>query len=292
MTKTIEIAGRRVGHGEPCYIVAEIGINHNGDLEIARRLIRAAAAAGCDAVKLQKRTPELCVPEEQQSIPRETPWGVLSYLEYRRRLELGRDEFRAVDVCCREHGIAWFASCWDEASVDFIEAFDPPCYKIASACLTDDDLLRRHRRTGRPLILSTGMSTLAEIDRAVEVLGRDDLVLLQCTSTYPARVEELNLRAMATLRERYGVPVGYSGHEVGLATTVAAATLGAAMIERHITLDRAMWGTDQAASIEPHGFARLVRDVRAVETAMGDGVKRVYESEIPVREKLRRVGGA
>ncbi|HEX9732492.1 MAG TPA: N-acetylneuraminate synthase family protein [Thermoanaerobaculia bacterium] len=291
MTTQIEIAGRRVGDGEPCYVVAEIGINHNGDLDLARRLVRAAAEAGCDAVKLQKRTPELCVPEAQKALPRETPWGVMSYLEYRRRLELGPDELRAVDACCREHAVAWFASCWDEESVDVIEAFDPPCYKIASASLTDDALLRRHRRTGRPLILSTGMSTLAEIDHAVEVLGRDDLLLLHCTSTYPARLEELNLRAMAALRERYGVPVGYSGHEVGLATTVAAAALGAAMIERHITLDRAMWGTDQAASIEPHGFARLVRDVRAVERAMGDGVKRVYESEIPVREKLRRVAG-
>ncbi len=288
MTDRLKIGDRRVGEGEPCYVIAEIGINHNGDLEIARRLIAAAAEAGCDAVKFQKRTPEACVPEDQREIQRETPWGLMTYMDYRYRVELGQGEYRAIDACCRDHGLDWLASCWDEGSVDFVEQFEPPCYKIASACLTDEALLRHHRRFGRPIILSTGMSTLDEIDRAVEVLGTEDLVLLHCNSTYPASLEELNLRAMETLRERYGVPVGYSGHEVGLATTVAAATLGAAVVERHITLDRAMWGSDQAASIEPHGFGRLVRDIRSIEKALGDGVKRVYETEIPVREKLRR----
>lgn len=288
MAKEVRIGDRWIGGGEPCYVIAEIGINHNGDLDTARRLIAAAAEAGCDAVKFQKRSPEDCVPEDQRDLLRETPWGFITYLEYRHRVELGLDDYRAIDVCCREHGIDWLASCWDEASVDFIEEFGPPCFKIASACLTDEGLLRHHRRLARPLILSTGMSTLAEIDHAVEILGSENLVLLHCTSTYPARLEELNLRAMESLRERYGVPVGYSGHEVGLAPTVAAATLGAAVIERHITLDRAMWGSDQAASIEPHGFRRLVRDIRGVEKALGDGVKRVYDSEVPVREKLRR----
>ncbi len=288
MSNLVKIGDRRVGEGEPCYVIAEIGINHNGDLENARRLIAAAAEAGCDAVKFQKRTPEACVPLDQRDLKRDTPWGLITYMDYRYRVELGLAEYRAIDAWCRDHGLDWFASCWDEASVDFIEQFEPPCYKIASASLTDEALLRHHRRLGRPLILSTGMSTLDEIDRAVEILGTDGLVLLHCNSTYPARVEELNLRAMATLRERYGVPVGYSGHEVGLAPTIAAATLGAAVVERHVTLDRAMWGSDQAASVEPPGFKRLVRDIRVVEEALGDGVKQVYDSELPVREKLRR----
>ncbi len=292
MADRIRIGDRPVGAGHPCYVIAEIGLNHNGDLELARGLIQAAVEAGCDAVKFQKRSPEICVPQAQQGVLRQTPWGLITYLEYRRHVELGLDDYRAIDACCKEHHLEWFASCWDEASVDFIAQFDPPCFKIASACLTDDALLRHHRSFGRPLILSTGMSTLEEIDHAVEVLGTEDLALLHCTSTYPAQIEELNLRMIQTLRERYGVPVGYSGHEVGLATTVAAAAMGAVAVERHITLDRAMWGSDQAASVEPHGFSRLVRDLRAIEKASGDGVKRVYESEIPVRAKLRRVGGS
>lgn len=289
MSDTVDIAGRRVGPGEPAYFVAEIGINHNGDLGLARALIAAAAASGCDAVKFQKRTVDVVYSAEELARPRESPFGDTNgALKY--GLEFGADEFRAIDDHCRTLGVVWFASCWDEASVDFIEQFDPPCYKIASASLTDDALLRHHRATGRPLILSTGMSDLAEIDHAVEVLGTDDLIVLHATSTYPSQPEELNLQVIGALRERYGVPVGYSGHEVGLATTLAARVLGACMIERHITLDRAMWGSDQAASVEPLGIQRMVRDVRVVESALGDGEKVVYESEIPIREKLRRVG--
>ena len=286
----IDIGGRLVGKGYPVYIVAEIGINHNGDLATAKRLIDAAVLSGCDAVKFQKRTPEACVPAEQRGLLRETPWGVMTYLEYRHRLEFGADEYAEIDRYCRERGITWFASCWDEASVDFIEQFNPPCYKIASASLTDDNLLRHHRRYGRPIILSTGMSTLEQIDHAVEVLGTKDLIILHCTSTYPSQPEELNLRVIPMLKERYGVPIGYSGHEVGLQTTYAAVVLGACFVERHITLDRAMWGSDQAASVEPQGFMRLVRDIRVIERALGDGVKRVYDSEVPVMNKLRRVG--
>jgi N-acetylneuraminate synthase len=290
MTAKVRIGDRWVGDGEPCYVVAEIGINHNGDTDIARQLIAMAQRYGCDAVKFQKRTPEACVPVEQRDLMRETPWGMMTYMDYRYRLEFGENEYREIAAYCAKQGIAWFASCWDEESVDFIERFSPPCYKIASACLTDDALLRHHRQYGRPIILSTGMSTVEEIDHAVEVLGTDDLVLMHSTSSYPAKFEELNLRCIANMRERYGVPVGYSGHEVGLVPTIAAATLGASMVERHITLDRAMWGSDQAASVEPPGLQRLVRDIRAVEMALGDGMKRVYESELPVRKKLRRVG--
>jgi N-acetylneuraminate synthase len=210
-------------------------------------------------------------------------------MEYRRRVEFGAEEYREIDRYARDHRMPWFASCWDVPSVDFMAAFDPPCFKIASAVLTDDALLRRHRAAGKPLVVSTGMSTIEQIDHAVEVLGKEDLILLHCTSTYPAKIEELNLLAIPALRKRYGVPVGYSGHEVGLAPSLAAAVLGACFVERHITLDRAMWGSDQAASVEPHGFARLVRDIHGTRTAMGDGVKRVYESEKPLIKRLRRI---
>jgi N-acetylneuraminate synthase len=221
---------------------------------------------------------------------RETPWGLMTYMEYRERVEFGLEEYREIDQYCKAKDIVWFASCWDEASVDLIEQFKPPCYKIASASLTDDNLLRHHRKTKRPLIVSTGMSTLEQIDHSVEVLGKRDLVLLHTTSTYPSGLTELNLRVIPRMIERYGIPVGYSGHEVGLYTTLAAMALGACVLERHITLDRAMWGSDQAASVEPQGFARLIRDVRAVEASLGDGVKKVYASEIPIMQKLRRVG--
>jgi len=286
--KTVDIGGRAIGPGQPVFIIAELGINHNGDIELARKLVDAAATAGCDAVKFQKRTVEVVYTPEELARARVSPFGATNG-DLKRGLEFGHDAYAEIDSHCRRRGIAWFASCWDEGAVDFIEAFQPPCYKIASASLTDDDLLRHHRKTGRPLLLSTGMSSLGEIDRAVEVLGLNDLVLLQCTSTYPSKVSELNLQVIPRLAERYDVPVGYSGHEVGLATTVAAVALGACVIERHLTLDRAMWGSDHAASVEPSGMARLVKDVRAVEAALGDGNKGVYASELPSREKLRRV---
>jgi N-acetylneuraminate synthase len=286
--RTVTIGRRRVGVGEPVFVVAEIGINHNGSLDLARRLIAAAAAAGCDAVKFQKRTVDLVYSSAELAQPRESPFGQTN-ADLKHGLEFGRDEYAAIDRACRQAGLMWFASCWDEASVDFIEAFAPPCYKIASPCLTDHALLRRHRATGKPVLLSTGMSTLDEIDAAVTVLGRDALILMHCTSTYPSPAEELNLRAIPSLMERYDVPVGYSGHEVGLSTTVAAVALGAVAVERHLTMDRSMWGSDQAASVEPEGFARLVKYVRAVERALGDGHKRVYESEMPALRKLRRV---
>lgn len=289
MERKVRIGETRVGDGEPCFVVAEIGINHNGSLDSARKLIAAAALAGCQAVKFQKRTVEVVYSREELARPRESPFGNTNR-DLKLGLELGYDAYRAIDEYCKTHQILWFASCWDEASVDFIEQFDPPCYKIASASLTDDNLLRHHRQYGRPMILSTGMSSLAQIDHAVEVLGTDDLILMHCTSTYPSKLEELNLRGIPALKERYGVPVGYSGHEIGLATSLAAAVLGACMLERHITLDRALWGSDQAASVEPQGFVRLVRDIHAVECALGDGVKRIYDSEIPIMDKLRRVG--
>lgn len=288
MAKAVKIGNSLVGPGQPCFVVAEIGINHNGNLDTTRKLISAALLAGCDAVKFQKRTVEVVYTKAELERSRESIFGTTNGdLKY--GLEFGVSQYRAIDEYCRLHGIGWYASCWDEASVDFIDSFNPPCYKIASASLTDDSLLRHHRRTGRPIVLSTGMSTLEQIDHAVDVLGKEDLILLHSNSTYPSKPEELNLKAIQVLAKRYDVPVGYSGHEVGLGTSVAAAVMGACMIERHITLDRAMWGSDQAASVEPQGFSRLVRDIRTIESAMGDGVKKIYDSEKPILEKLRRV---
>lgn len=289
MTRTIRIGTRDVGDGQPVYVVAEIGINHNGSVDIAKRLIDAAKHAGCDAVKFQKRTPEICVPADQRDMMRTTPWGYVSYLDYRHRIELGLDEFREIDAHCRAAGITWFVSCWDEPSVAFMDQFDTPCHKIPSACLTDAALLRCHRATGRPLVLSTGMSSMSQIRAAVGLLGTANLLLTHCTSTYPCHPSELNLKMLQVLRTAFPCPVGYSGHEVGLAPTVAAAALGACFIERHITLDRAMWGSDHAASVEPGGFERLVRYIRLVEESMGTGEKEVYQSEVPILRRLRRV---
>jgi len=279
-----------IGDGERVFVVAEIGINHNGSLETAKQLIDGAVWAGCDAVKFQKRTPEICVPKDQWSVERETPWGVLSYLEYRHRMEFGHDQYAEIDRYCRDKGILWLASCWDEPSVDFMEAFDPPFYKAASASLTDLPLLRAMKATQRPLVISTGMSTLDEIDTAVKALGRDNLCIAHATSTYPCPVEQLNLRMLQTLKQRFPeCPIGYSGHETGLSTTWAAVALGATFVERHITLDRAMWCSDQAASVEVDGLRRLVRNIRDVERSLGDGIKRVYEEELKAAAKLRRV---
>lgn len=285
----VNIGGKLVGPGQPCYVTAEIGINHNGDLNLARRLISASVLAGCDAVKFQKRTIDVVYTAEELSRPRENPFGETNG-DLKHGLEFDQSAYEEISEYCKTHEIDWFASCWDEASVDFIEAFDPPCYKIASASLTDDNLLRHHRQTGKPIVLSTGMSTLEQIDHAVEVLGTNDLVVLHATSTYPSKPEELNLHCIQTFMDRYQVPIGYSGHEVGLPTTSAARALGACFIERHISLDRSMWGSDQAASVEPIGFTRLVAQIRAIEAALGDGKKVVYDSEQPIIEKLRRVG--
>lgn len=289
MPRTIDLGSCLVGDGQPTYIVAEIGINHNGDLENVKRLIDAAKASGCDAVKFQKRTPERCVPPDMRDQMRETPWGYITYLDYRYKIELGFEEYQEIDRYCHEHGITWFSSCWDEESVEFIEQFNPPCYKVASAMLTNRELLESMRATGRPVILSTGMSSPEQIRAAVTVLGDDNLLIAHCTSTYPCPKGELNLRAITRLREEYECPIGYSGHEVGLATTITAVVLGACFVERHITLSRATWGSDQAASVEPQGFARLVRDIRGIEVSLGDGIKRVYESEVAVMRRLRNV---
>jgi N-acetylneuraminate synthase len=285
----VKIAEQLIGGGNPCYVVAEIGINHNGDLKLARRLIDVAVASGCSAVKFQKRTVDVVYTPAELARVRESPFGNTNG-DLKRALEFNREQYQEIDSHCKNAGIEWFASPWDEGSVDFLEQFDVPCHKIASASLTDDNLLRHIRATKKPIILSTGMSTMAQIDHAISVLGREQLIVLHATSTYPATYEELNLKVIPVLAQRFNVPVGYSGHETGIASSVAAVVLGASMVERHLTLDRAMWGSDQAASLEPNGMQRLVRDIRLVETSLGDGKKRLFEREVPIMEKLRRVG--
>jgi N-acetylneuraminate synthase len=287
MTKPIQIAGKLIGEGQPKYFIAEIGINHNGSLDQAKQLIDVAVEGGCDAVKFQKRTVDVVYTAEELARPRENPFGDTNG-DLKRGLEFGEEEYSEINRYCKEKNIHWIVSCWDEASVDFIAKFDPPCFKLASASLTDDALLRHHRKYGKPIIISTGMSEMEQIEHAVEVLGTENLVILHSTSTYPSQPEELNLNMIKTLQEKFPVPVGYSGHEVGLASTFAASILGAQVLERHITLDRAMWGSDQAASIEPQGLKRLLRDIRELDVTLGDGVKKVYDSERPIIEKLRR----
>ena len=286
--RRIRIGSREVGEGLPVYVIAEIGINHNGELDNALALIDHAVEAGCDAVKFQKRDPEHCVPLDQRDIMRDTPWGRMSYFDYRYRVEFDVDGYDEIAAHCKDRGIDWFASPWDVPSVDFLDRYEPVCFKVASACLTDSDLLDRLNRGPTPVILSTGMSTMDEIREAIGRLDDVPLLLTHATSTYPCPPHELNLRMINTLQDEFDLPVGYSGHEVGLQTTLAAVTLGACVVERHITLDRAMWGSDQAASVEPPGLSRLVRDIRTIETALGDGQKVVYESELPIRAKLRR----
>ncbi len=278
---TVHIGTSVLGADAPVYVIAEIGLNHNGSVDTAIQLIDVAADAGAQAVKFQKRTPEISTPEHMKNIPRDTPWGTMTYLEYRYRVEFSREQYVEIGD---------YASPWDEPSVAFLEDLNVVAHKVASASVTDMGMLQGLAATGKPIILSTGMSTLDQIDRAVDVLGTDHLVILHATSTYPLPAQEANLRTITTLQQRYaGVPIGYSGHERGLQISIAAVALGAVAVERHITLDRTMWGSDHAASLEPQGFEHLVRDIRVIGEAMGDGVKRVFPGELTPLAKLRRV---
>ena len=288
MNTNLTVGSTEIGKNRPVYIIAEIGINHNGDIAIAKQLMDVAAQSGCNAVKFQKRTPAICVPEDQKSQMRETPWGTMTYLEYKERTEFGQSEYEQIDAYAKKLNIHWFASPWDLPSVDFLLGFNPVCIKVASASLTDTALLSKIAATRVPLILSTGMSTMDEIESAVALISNTQFGLAHATSTYPCQPTELNLRMIQTLDSKFKVPVGYSGHETGLATTVAAVAMGATFIERHITLDRSMWGTDHSASVEPTGLDRLVRDIRNTEAALGNGVKCVFDSELPVKARLRR----
>ena len=287
---TVTIGSHEIGEGLPAYVIGEIGLNHNGSVELAKKLIDVAADAGAQAVKFQKRTPDISTPEHMKNVLRETPWGEMTYLEYRYRVEFDREQYIEIGDHATLRGLDWFASPWDVPAVEFLEDLNVVAHKVASASVTDLDLLAALAATGKPVILSTGMSTMQQIDAAVEVLGTDNLVILHATSTYPLPPEEANIRMIPTLREAYpGIPIGYSGHERGLQISLAAIALGATAVERHITLDRAMWGSDHAASLEPTGFEHLVRDIRVIEQAMGDGVKQVFPGELAPMAKLRRV---
>ena len=288
MRKEVKIKDKIIGDNHPCFVIAEIGINHNGSVELAKKLIDVAVQTGCDAVKFQKRTIEAVYTQEELAMPRQSVFGNTNG-DLKRGLELSFNDYKEIDNYCTEKGIMWFASCWDKVSVDFIEQFNPPCYKISSASLTDDDLISYTKSKGKPILLSTGMSTIDEIKHAVSVLGEDNLILYHCTSTYPSEISELNLKVIETFKNLFSCPIGFSGHEKGIMPSTLAVALGAVSVERHITTDRTLWGSDQAASLEPEGLRRLVRDIRNVHSAMGDGNKVVYESEKPVIKKLRKV---
>jgi len=289
MNNFVKVGDKIIGRDYPVYIIAEIGINHNGSLDIAKKMIDGAVFAGCDAVKFQKRTPELCTPRDQWEIERDTPWGRMTYIEYRHKIEFGEKEYAEIDKYCKEKKIQWFASAWDEEALNFLMKFDPIMFKFASASLTDIELLKVAKKTNIPIMISTGMSTNEQIDFAINVLGYDNLLIAQSTSTYPCKIDELNLRVINTFLNKYpGIPIGYSGHETGLAPTLAAVAIGASFIERHITIDRAMWGSDQAASVEIGGMFRMVKDIRDIEKALGNGIKTVYESEMSSIKKLRK----
>ena len=290
MSKTITIGNYKIGDEQPCFIIAEIGINHNGSVELAKKMIDIAVTTGCDAVKFQKRTVDIVYTKEELASERKSVFGNTNG-DLKRGLEFGEKEYKEIDEYCKEKGIIWFASCWDENSVDFIEQFNPPCYKIASACLTDDNLLRYTKAKGKPIILSTGMSTMEEIKHAVSILGEENLVILHCTSTYPSNADEMNLRVIENFRKEFSCPIGYSGHERGITPSVLAVAMGACVVERHITTDRTNWGSDQAASLETSGLYHMVRDIRQTPILLGDGKKIVYPRELPIIDKLRRVKG-
>ena len=287
MSRNIRIGNRKVGEGFPCFIIAEIGINHNGSLDMAKKMIDIASTTGCDAVKFQKRTVDVVYTQAELAKERKSVFGNTNG-DLKRGLEFGYKEYKEIDRYCKEKGIIWFASCWDEDSVDFIEQFNPPCYKIASASLTDDNLIKYTKSKGKPILLSTGMSTMEEIRHAISLIGEDNLIIFHCTSTYPSNSDEMNLRVIETLKGEFKCPVGYSGHERGVTPSVLAVALGADAVERHITLDRTNWGSDQAASLETAGLYHMVRDIRQVPDLLGDGRKIVYERELPIISKLRR----
>lgn len=286
--KPVKIGNKLIGNNLPVFVIAEIGINHNGDMKLCKKLIDMAVETGCDAVKFQKRTIDIVYTKEELEKPREHPFGTTNK-DLKKRLEFEKEQYQEIDKYCKEKGMLWFASPWDLPSVNFLEQFDVPCYKIASPCLTDKDLLLKIKATGKPIILSTGMSKLEEIKKAVAILGEENLVIMHCTSTYPTKIHEINLNIIKEYQKYFNCPIGYSGHEPGIYPTLIAATLGANVIERHITLDRSMFGNDQAASLEKEGITRICQFVRYLPIYLGREIKIVHESEKAIMKKLRRV---
>jgi N-acetylneuraminate synthase len=290
MANKIKVGNRYIGEGEPLYLIAEIGINHNGDLQIAKRLIDATWSTGWDCAKFQKRTPDICVPEQQKNVPRQTPWGEMTYLDYKKRIEFEKKEYDYLDRYCKEKPLDWTASVWDIPSLEFLLQYNIPFIKIPSAKITDIELVKASAESGKPLFVSTGMSTLEEVDKMVEILEKytqKNYVLFHTNSTYPAKLNELNLQMIVTLKDRYNCLVGYSGHEYELEPALMAPIYGASVIERHVTLDHTMWGTDQAASLEIRGMDALEKRIRAIRLIAGDGIKTITDGEKKIREKLR-----
>ena len=286
----LKIGNQEISEDSRPFMIAEIGINHNGDMQVAKKLIDAAFATGWSSVKFQKRTPDISVPMEQRDKMRDTPWGRMTYLDYKRHIEFGKEEYDYIDAYCREKPIMWSASPWDEPSLAFLLKYDIPYIKIASATITNDDLVKKAAQSGKPLLVSTGMSTLEEIDRVVELLetiGGGNYVLMHTNSDYPTPLRDINLKRMETLKERYHCLVGYSGHEETVEPTVIAACVGAKIIERHVTLSHDMWGTDQKASLSIHAMSMLMERVKAIPVMMGDGLFHMSNGELKVREKLR-----
>lgn len=288
MQRIVMIDNKPVGDGCPCFVTAEIGINHNGSINLAKKLIDTAVYAGCDAVKFQKRTIDVVYTKEELDKERSSVFGETNG-DLKRGLEFGYEQYKEIDEYCKLKGIIWYASCWDENSVDFIEQFNPPCYKISSASLTDDKLLEYTKSKNKPLFLSTGMSSLEQIEHAVEILGEENLIIYHCTSTYPSNDDEINLNVIKTFKEKFNCPIGFSGHERGITPTIVSVALGANAIERHITIDRTLWGSDQTASLEPTGIYKIIRDTRKMPTILGNGIKKVYPREFPIIEKLRKI---
>ena len=270
-------------------LIAEIGINHNGNLDLALEMISAAKAAGASSVKFQKRNPHVCVPETMKNLPRETPWGSMTYLDYKIKLEFGLEEYKAIDRKAREEGISWSASAWDEESLGFLDNFDLPYHKIASAMTLHPTLVDSIARRQRPTLMSTGMISEEQLDHVVSkfLAVNPNLTLLHCVSTYPAEESSLNLRRIGYLASRYGLPVGYSGHEASVSPSIVAAAMGATLVERHFTLDRSMWGTDHAASLEPRGFRELAQVLRKIPVVLGVENPPQNPEELAVADRLR-----
>jgi N-acetylneuraminate synthase len=290
MSYKIKLGNRNIGDSEPVYLIAEIGINHNGDLQIAKKLIDATWATGWDCVKFQKRTPDICVPEDQKNIMKQTPWGEITYLEYKNKIEFQKYEYDYIDKYTREKPLNWTASVWDLPSLEFLVQYDVPFLKIPSAKITDKKLVEQAAKIGKPIFISSGMSTLKEVDEAINIIEKHlskKYVLLHCNSTYPAKLEELNMQMIISLRERYNCLVGYSGHEFEIMPATLAPVYGACVIERHVTLDHNMWGTDHSASIEIRGMDFLAKRIHSVKAIAGDGVKIIYSEEEKMRRKLR-----
>lgn len=288
--KTITIKDYIIDENGPVFLIAEIGINHNGDLQIAKKLIDAAFACCWQCAKFQKRTPDICVPESQKNVLKDTPWGKITYLEYKYKIEFGSKEYSYIDKYCKEKPILWTASVWDISSLEFILQYDVPLIKIPSAKLTESELIYNAAKSGKTIVLSTGMSTVEEIDDAVSLLEKysnNNYVLMHTNSTYPTLTKDINLSTIKFLKDRYNCLVGYSGHEYDLEPSVVAAALGAKIIERHITLDHNMWGSDHFASLEVHAMDILRKRISEIDTVLGDYTKKLTPKEMEVRKKLR-----